>query len=64
VTRENGIGQDEALTLYTAALVGAPYLALQLERLGLSDPSESLQDARLFRRDLLAEVEKARKEAS
>lgn len=55
------IDQDEALILYTAAIVGSPYLAVELERLGLSEPSESLEDARRLRRDLLEEVEKAKK---
>lgn len=56
------IGQDTAMQLYAAAIVGSPYLAVELERLGWSEPADALQDARLFRRDLLAEVEKARKE--
>ncbi len=55
------IDQDTALILYTAAVVGAPHLAVQLERIGWSEPADALQDARLFRRDLLAEVEKARR---
>jgi len=55
------IGQDEALVLYVAAIVGAPYLAVELERIGWSEPADALQDARLFRRDLLREVEKAKK---
>jgi len=53
--------QDTAMQLYAAAVVGSPHLAVELERLGLSEPAESLQDARLLRRDLLEEVEKARK---
>ncbi len=56
------IDQETALILYTAAVVGAPHLAVQLERIGWSEPADALQDARLFRRDLLREVEKARKE--
>ena len=56
------IDQDTALILYTAAIVGSPYLAVELERIGWSEPADALQDARLFRRDLLREVEKARKE--
>jgi hypothetical protein len=59
---EDKIDQETALILYTAAVVGAPYLAVQLERIGWSEPADALQDARLFRRDLLREVEKARKE--
>ncbi len=51
---------DEAHVLYTAAVVGAPYLAVQLERLGISDPAESLEDARYLRRDLLATVDRMR----
>lgn len=58
---EDKIDQDEALVLYTAALVGAPYLAVELERIGWSEPADALQDARLFRRDLLREVEKFRR---
>lgn len=49
---------DDAEILYTAAVVGAPDLALQLERLGVSEPDESLEDARHLRRDLLATVER------
>ena len=55
------IDQDTALILYTAAIVGSPYLAVELERIGWSEPADALQDARLFRRDLLREVEKAKK---
>lgn len=58
------LNPDDAEALYVAAVVGAPYLALQLERLGISDPDESLQDARYMRRDLLETVERARKEFS
>ena len=47
------VDPDDALTLYAAAVAGAPYLAVQLERLGISDSDESLQDARLLRKDLL-----------
>jgi len=56
------VDPDEALTLYAAAVVGAPELALQLERLGVSEPDEALEDARLVRRDLFAEVERLRRE--
>ena len=56
------IDPDDALTLYAAAIVGAPELALQLERLGISDPDESLQDARHFRRDLLETVDRIRED--
>jgi hypothetical protein len=55
------IDQETALILYTAAVVGAPHLAVQLERIGWSDHKDSLDDARRFRRDLLREVEKARR---
>ena len=55
------VDPDDALTLYTAAVVGSPELALQLERLGISDPDESLEDARYMHRDLLETVERARK---
>jgi hypothetical protein len=58
----DGIGEDEALTLYAAAVVGSPELAVQLERLGISEPHEALRDARYMRRDLLETVERARKE--
>lgn len=51
---------DDANILYTAAVVGAPELALQLERLGISAPEESLEDARHLRRDLLQTVERMR----
>lgn len=50
----------DAHTLYTAAVVGAPELSLQLERLGISDPDESLEDAR-HRRDLLETVDRLRR---
>ncbi len=56
------IDQKTASVLYVAAIVGAPYLAVELERIGWSDHEDSLEDARRFRRDLLAEVERARKE--
>ncbi len=56
------IDQDTAMQLYAAAVVGSPYLAVELERLGLSEPADSLQDARRLRRDLLEEVERAKKE--
>ena len=58
------VDPDEALTVYAAAVVGVPELALQLEWLGISDPDESLDDARLLRKDLLEEVERLRREAS
>jgi hypothetical protein len=54
------VDPDEALTLY--AVAGPPYLALQLERLGISDPEESLEDARFLRRDLLETVDRRRTE--
>lgn len=56
------IDLDIAMQLYAAAIVGSPYLAVELERIGWSDHKDSLQDARLFRRDLLEAVEKAKKE--
>lgn len=56
------IDPDEALTLYAAAVVGAPYLALQLERLGISDHGESLEDARYLRHDLLETVDRMRED--
>ncbi len=55
------IDQKTASVLYVAAIVGSPYLAVELERLGWSEPADSLEDARRFRRDLLEEVEKAKK---
>lgn len=54
------VSPDDAEILYTAAVVGAPELALQLERLGISDPDDSLEDARHLRRDLLETVERIR----
>ncbi len=60
---ERQIDQETAMRLYAAAIVGSPYLAIELEQLGMSDPHSSLQDARLLRRDLLEAVEAARKEA-
>jgi hypothetical protein len=55
------IDQETALRLYSAAVVGVPHLALELEELGWCDPENSLQRARSFRRDLLGAVEKARR---
>ena len=63
-TEPKRVDHDEALTVYAASVVGAPELALQLERLGISDPDESLEDARLLRKDLLEEVERLCWEAS
>ncbi len=54
------VNPEDAEISYTAAIVSAPHLALQLERLGISDPAESLEDAEFVRRDLLATVEKLR----
>jgi hypothetical protein len=58
------VDPDDVHILYTAAVVGAPYLALQLERLGISDPAESLDDARHLRRDLLATVDRLKRDPS
>jgi hypothetical protein len=56
-----GMSEDDAMSLAAAAVVGEAHLALELERLGLSEQLESLDDARRLRRRLLDEVEKARR---
>ncbi len=53
---------DDAGVLYVAAVVGTQELAIQLQRLGISESGESMQDARLLRRDLLETVERMRQE--
>ena len=63
-TNPRRLPPDDAETLYVAAVVGAPELAIELERLGISDPDESLQDARLLRKDLLETVARMRGEPS
>ncbi len=61
---ENGgsfdIGLDEALTLYAAAIVGHEAFANQLERLGIFDQAESLENAKFLRPEFLAWCERAR----
>jgi hypothetical protein len=53
------IARGEAWPLYLASLAGDMELALQLERLGLSDEEDSLVDARRLRPVLFASVEAA-----
>ncbi len=58
------IGPDEAMTLTCAGIVGTAELALELERLGLSDEDDSLLDAARLRPVLLDAVQAAREGAA
>lgn len=57
------VGPDEAMTLWLAALAGDVELADQLRRLGLSDPGDSLEDAKGLSSAILDAVERARRSA-
>jgi PIN domain nuclease of toxin-antitoxin system len=52
------VDKDEALTLAAASVFSTPALALELERLQLSHPDESLRDAQDLRRRIVHELER------
>lgn len=60
----NRLDPDDATRLHVASIVGVAALAHELEELGISDPEESLDDARALRPMIFEEVEKVRREAA
>jgi hypothetical protein len=60
---DSSLGSDEAVSLYLGAILGDAMLAVELERLGLSNEAESFEDARLLRLEILEAVEAARRAA-
>jgi hypothetical protein len=54
------VDRDDALTLAAASVFSTPALALELERLQLSDPDDSLRDAQDLRRAIIGEMERRR----
>ena len=61
--RTEKITPEEAMELWMAALHGASALALELERLGICNPDESLENAQGLRPVVLDAAEAARKDA-
>ncbi len=55
------LGPAEHERLYLAALTGDVWLAHELEALGLSDPEDSLDDAKGLSSMILEAVERARR---
>ncbi len=55
------LNSDQTMELYLACIVGDAALALELERLELSDQEDSLIDAQKLRPMLLDAVEEARR---
>ncbi len=56
------LGPAEHERLYLAALCGDSWVAHELELLGISDPADSLDDARGLAAEILEAVERARRE--
>lgn len=54
------IDQENAQTLYTAAVVGTAHLARELERLDILDEDESLEEATALRPLILDEIDTRR----
>lgn len=57
------IGREDAMACWLASLHGNAALALELERLGISDPEDSLENATKLRPMLLEAVERELAEA-
>lgn len=57
------LGREGAMELWMSALSGVAELALALEKLGISDEEDSLEDAHRLRPTLLAAVEREAREA-
>ncbi len=60
--RKRSVSHDQAETIYVAALFSVEELRDQLRLIGLEDTT--LEDAELVREDLLAEVERRRREGA
>lgn len=56
------LGEEDMQSVVTAAIVGHAELAVQFERVGLSDEDDSMEDAQGLRPYLMAAVEYVRKE--
>jgi hypothetical protein len=61
--REDELGPDAAIVVWLACVHGGPALAFQLERLGMSDQDDLLEDAARLRLVILESAEGAREGA-